>query len=55
MDSSVFGCLSGTRGNRADRAMTNEIQATGKPPAGVPRRTYLLNFYGPLKESLDYA
>ena len=47
-----IGCLSGTRGNRADRAMSNEIQATAKPSAGVPRRSSLTLYYGPLmKES----
>ena len=36
-----IGCLSGTRGNRADRALSNQIQATAKPSAGVPRRSSL--------------
>ena len=36
-----IGCLSGTRGNRADRAMTNQTQATAKPSTGVPRRSSL--------------
>ena len=36
-----IGCLSGTRGNRADRAMSRGIQATAKPSAGVPRRSSL--------------
>ena len=31
----------GSRGNRADRAMTNGLQATAKPSAGVPRRSSL--------------
>ena len=36
-----IGCLSGARGNRADRAMSREIRLAAKPSAGVPRRSSL--------------
>ena len=36
-----IGCLSGTRGNKADRAMSKHIRLAAKPSAGVPRRSSL--------------
>ena len=41
METLDIGCLSGARGNKADRAMSNGLQATAKPSAGVPRRSSL--------------
>ena len=47
-----IGYLSGTRGNRADRAMSREIRLAAKPPVGVPRHSSLVLWpLGSLKES----
>ena len=45
MDCWHIGCLLGARGNKADRAMCQHIQATAEPSAGVPRRSSFLTLW----------